>query len=283
MLDPRREGDVTASDVAAICGECAFQNRRSVLYKKALKLRGEDTPATLHGRTLEPTALRRFVEETGATVLEYPCEYKKHPIYNWFGGTRDAVVKTVSGDVVVVEIKCPISRPIKDEVPMHYVGQVQSYLALAPEMPYALFVQYKPAGPRSKEKLQITRVNRDPRYMDVRLPSLKRFWDELQLWSAYVERVVVVIQRAWRYHRSKAAAAEAAKNCMVARLRCANLVGKLAGFCRKRDVSRGMLVPPPFAETGYSIIDDDTDARPAFQAMPPQARRPKHSSNIYVM
>lgn len=285
-LDPRREGDVTASDVPAICGECPFQTKRSVLYKKALKLRGPDTPATLHGRTNEHIALRKFCERTGATVVEYPCGYKKHKVYNWLGGTMDAIVKTKDGEVVVVEIKCPISRPITDEVPVHYIGQVQTYLAIENECPYALFVQYKPAGKRALEKLQITRVDRDVEYMRLRLPGLKRFWDQLQLWSAFTQTIVTVIQRAWRTYMRKKATDAAARSSMVARLKCAKTVGKMAGFCRTRDAQRGMIVPPPssFNPDGQLVnYVDSQDVIPAHRPQPPEAKRPRKGDHIYVI
>jgi predicted phage-related endonuclease len=279
-LDPRRETDVTASDVPAICGECPFQTRRSVLYKKSLRLRSVDTEFTLHGRTYEPIALRKFCEKTGAHVLEYPCGYKRNRVYTWLGGTKDAKVRMPNGDVVVVEIKCPPKRPIKDEVPIHYIGQVQTYLFLEEDAIYALFVQYKPAGPRSVEKLQITKVERDDNYMARRLPSLKKFWNELQMWTAYVDRVVTVMQRAWRTYRSKKATDTAAKNYMAMRLKCAHTVGKMAGFCRTRDAQANMVVPKPLDGDACYVVSEDVVAKFRRGArMPPEAKRARHASN----
>lgn len=273
VLDPRREGDVTASDVPAICGECPYQTRRSVLFKKALRIRVADTPAMLHGRVHEPIALRKFCEQSGAQVVEYPCGYRKHAVYKWLGGTMDALVKMPTGETIVVEIKCPPKRTIKDEVPIHYLGQVQTYLFIQSEAPYALFVQYKPAGPRSKEKLQITRVERDPSYIALRLPSLKRFWDELQMWTAYTARVVTVIQRAWRSRKSTSL-----PQGMQARLKCAKIVGKMAGFCTTRDAQQGMLVPPSAMAEGqvnYVESEDLEERKKKWQPLPPEAKKPR--------
>jgi putative phage-type endonuclease len=284
VLDPRRDTDVTASDIPAICGECPFQNRHSVLFKKALRLKSQDNPATLHGRTHEPTALDKFCKATNAKVIEYPCQYKRDVTYMWLGGTKDAKVRMPNGDVVVVEIKCPISRPIKDEVPAHYVGQVQTYLYIEKDALYALFVQYKPAGVHSSEKLQITKVERDSLYMDIRLPSLKRFWDELQLWTAYVDRIVTVLQRAWRCYRSKKAADAAAKQCMVTRLKCAKTVGKIAGFCRTRDAQRGMNVPPDIPHGEYIVQDGGIDnIAPRYYHRPASKRRRFSNDSIFIV
>jgi putative phage-type endonuclease len=286
-LDARRATDVTASNVSAICGECPFRTRRGALYTQALRLHGDDTPATIHGRVHEPTALRRFCEETGAVVVEYPCGYVRHSTYAWLGGTMDAKVKLTNGDIVIIEIKCPISRQIKDEVPMHYVGQVQTYLYLMPDCEYLLFVQYKPAGPRSKEKLQITRVERDPDYMALRMPGLKRYWDELQMWMAYVDRIVTVLQRAWRSYRAKRGVVVAARDSMRMRLKCARMVGKMAGFCRVRDaqMAPGIAVPKPRENDGTTTFVESFD-RPVYKhgcAAPPEAKRPRRTAGSLLI
>ena len=283
VLDPRREGDVTASDVPAICGECPYKTRRSVLFGKALRLRSVDTPIMMHGRVHEPIALRRFCEESGAQVVEYPCGYRKHAVYKWLGGTMDAIVKMPTGETIVIEIKCPPKRVIKDEVPIHYLGQVQTYLAILSDAPYALFVQYKPAGPRSKEKLQITRVERDQGYMALRLPALKRFWDELQLWTAYTNRIVTVIQRAWRSYRSNKNTADAARQSMRARLKCAKIVGKMAGFCKTRDAQQGMYVPPSTMEGQINYVESEDLERKKYEVQPPEAKRPRKGGPCLVL
>lgn len=129
-LDPRRDFDVTASDVPTICGECPYSNRRSVLYKKSLRLRSVDTPATLHGRQHEPIAIKKFCEKTGAKVELDGAQsvYKKHPVYTWLGGTVDGIATFPDGKRMILEVKCPISRTIKgDEIPIHYIGQVLLY------------------------------------------------------------------------------------------------------------------------------------------------------------
>ena len=286
VLDPRRDDDVTASNVPAICGECAFQTKKSVLYKMALRLRSEDNPACAHGRFFEPIAMKKFCEKTGATIIEYPCEYQRHRKYTWLGGTKDGKVKMPNGDVVVVEIKCPVSRPIKDEVPLHYMGQVQTYLYIEEECPYALFVQFKPSGPRSVEKLQITKVERDPGYMALRMPALKRFWDDLQMWKAYVDRIVTVMQRAWRSYLLRKSTDNAAKASMAMRLKCARIVGKIAGFCKTKRAQVGMLVPQPNdGLTSFIDLEDDSRHFTGYRnrVRAPESKRPRLASGqIFV-
>lgn len=191
-LDPRRSGDITASDVPAICGESPWQTKASVGDKKIYKLQSPDTEATLHGKRFEPVAIARFCRETGATV-EYPG-YINHSTIKWLGGTVDGIATYPNGHRVVIEVKCPISRKIKDEVPMHYEGQLQTYMEIL-DMTHCIFIQYKPGGPRSAEQFSITDVPRDPDYIRLRLPLLRRFWEEFTVRAAFVNRVVTAVKR----------------------------------------------------------------------------------------
>jgi putative phage-type endonuclease len=162
-LDPRREYDVTASDIPSICGECPYASRRSVLFKKSLKLRSPDTAATLHGKQYEPIAIQKFIEKTGAKVelSGGDAQYKKHSVYTWLGGTVDGIATYPDGRRLILEVKCPISRQIKgDCIPIHYIGQVQTYMFLY-DMDCCAFVQYRPPRPRTPEQLQITYIDRD--------------------------------------------------------------------------------------------------------------------------
>lgn len=262
-LDPRRAGIVTGSNVAAICGENPWSSRRAVLYKMSLRLPSIDTPDTLRGKQNEEKAFRAFCEKEGAECVEYPGRFRTHPVYEWLGGTIDGLARMPDGRVVLVEIKVP-RRIHSDGLPLQYVGQVQTYLHVwADTVDRCAFVQMRVAGPRTPEQLDVQWVDRDDRYLALRLPHLLAFWRELMLWSAFTERVVTVIQRAWRSYRARRAASLAAKSCMVGRLRCARIVGKLAGFCRVRELAPAE--PPAAAQQAFAVVDDGTRPEPAWK------------------
>lgn len=149
------------------------------MFKKSLKLRSVDTEATLHGRHYEPTAISKFCEKTGAKVelSGKDSEYKKHSVYSWLGGTVDGIATFPDGKRMILEVKCPLTRSIKDgAIPIHYIGQVcclitfilktlkqvQTYMFIY-DMDCCVFVQYRPAGVRRPEQLQITYITRDPK------------------------------------------------------------------------------------------------------------------------
>jgi hypothetical protein len=266
-LDPRRASYVTGSDVPAICGENGFPgaNWSGVMRKKVLKLPHEDTPATLWGKQHEPIAIADFCATYDATPTY--LGFVLHKKYGWFGGTVDAIVcfnsdvkipyttstssrtKTddssggggvtmKAGSKAVLEVKCPKSRYIREgEMPGQYIGQLQSYLEIC-DMENGIFLDYRPAGPRSAKKMMVLHVKRDRVYMSLRLPYLKKWWDEFNATSAYVNAVVTCIQRTWKCYlaRKRMNTAIDVLRATTGRMGCANTIGKIAGFLKKKEV-----------------------------------------------
>lgn len=272
MLDPRRDYDVTSSDVPAICGESPWGSKRSVMYKKIFKIRSPDTEATLHGKKYEPVAIEKFSQRTGARVEHPP--YTHHRTYHWLGGTLDGIAVMPDGSRAILEVKCPISRKILDEVPTHYIGQVQSYMEIF-DLDLCLFVQYRPAGLRRPEEFSITRIPRDRAYMNARLPTLRSFWGQLTITSAFANRVVIVLQRAWRAYRATKALKNAIKKLSVARdiLHAGCYAARFHGFVRRREIS------------GYELPQSD-NGRLLYVEIPIKAAmvRPERvSGTCYVM
>lgn len=98
--------------------------------------------------------------------------------------------------------------------------------------------------------------------MALRLPRLKVFWNEMVMWTAYTERVITVIQRAWRYYLARKAVVGAAKISMISRLRCAKMVGKMSGFIKTRDIQQSVMTPPANSETRATFYIESEDITP---------------------
>lgn len=196
-LDPDRINCLTGSEMASILGENPFpdQGPLDVMFKKKFHVFFEGNEATKHGQKYEPVALRKFLDRSGAKLE--PSSYERSSDYPWISGTVDALVTTVDGRRAVVEIKCPLHRPIpkdgQQKYPQYYYAQMQTYMQLT-DREVCLFVQYKPEMPTPKgrkmkpEQLDVCEVPRDRAYIYERLPRLKRFWDELFVWRRSVER-----------------------------------------------------------------------------------------------
>lgn len=186
ILDPKRSFNVTASDIAAICGENPYENPTGVMTKKMFKIRTPDNENTAHGRKYEPIAISMLKGKIidGSKVKNvYYVNYLNHHKYTWLGGTLDGIVELEDGRVMVLEVKCPLKRRIISGVmPAYYMSQIQTYMFIT-GLNVTIFLQYRPVlGLRGKEKLDIILVKADPSYIPMRLPTLKGFRDKMVIW-----------------------------------------------------------------------------------------------------
>jgi putative phage-type endonuclease len=161
-----RQGMLTASDVATALGENHFEKPSDLILKKCgfgKVFKGND--ATRHGEKYEPIARDIYERHTGERVHEFGLV--QHPVHNWLGGSPDGI--TESG--ILIEIKCPVSRKIKNEVPVHYMAQLQILMEIL-DLDICDFIQYRP----EPYKFVVTRVNRSKDWFSERLPILDDFW-----------------------------------------------------------------------------------------------------------
>lgn len=190
MLDPRRRCNVTASDIASICGENPYETPHSVLMKKMLHITNFDNENTRHGKKYEPVAIGIVSTMTidGSKVKAvYYVTYMNHPTYQWIGGTLDGIIELMDGRVFVLEVKCPLKRRIEPgTMPAYYMSQIQTYMYIT-GLHACVFMQYKPRmTARTKERVDLLLVRRDDQYMPLRLPLLKEFRDKMLI-AAYIQ------------------------------------------------------------------------------------------------
>ena len=105
----------------------AYENKTDYIIKKCKAFYGEnvfsDNVYTLWGKKYEDVALNLYKKLKNKKVYEFGL--LKHPRLNWLGASPDGITE----DGVMLEIKCPYSRKIKDTVPpLHYYIQVQLQL-----------------------------------------------------------------------------------------------------------------------------------------------------------
>lgn len=168
---------LTASDAATAIGVNKYQTPHDLLLKKCgvgEKFTGNE--ATRHGEKYEDEARIVYEERYGEVVHEIGlCP---HPVHQWLGGSPDGV--TESGKLV--EIKCPMSREIKPEVPSHYMPQLQLCMEIL-DLESCDFIQYKPAEfnwPKPEEFV-VVHVKRDRGWFEKYLPVMREFWEKV-LW-----------------------------------------------------------------------------------------------------
>lgn len=165
---------LTASDAATAIGDNPYEKPHDLLLKKCGFNKFNGNFATSHGNKYEDEARDIYCAKYGEVCHEiglYP-----HPEHDWLGGSPDGI--TESGKLV--EIKCPLSREIKPEVPKHYMPQLQLLMEIL-NLEECDFIQYKPeeiTWPKNSEFV-VVNVKRDREWFKEKLPIFREFWEKV--------------------------------------------------------------------------------------------------------
>ena len=105
----------------------AYDDLNEYIIKKCKSFYGEnvfkDSVYTLWGKKYEPIAVNLYKKVKNTDVYDFGL--LKHPYLSWLGASPDGITP----DGVMLEIKCPYSRKIKEGyIPFHYYCQVQIQL-----------------------------------------------------------------------------------------------------------------------------------------------------------
>lgn len=120
-----RETLVTASDLQKLldCGAQAYCRKKAEMAGMWDYLGKQ--PAIRWGKKFEPVAAEIYGRRTGAAVHDFGLLL--HPDIPGFGASPDGI----TGDGVMLEIKCPYSRKLAGPVPPAYYAQIQGQLDTA--------------------------------------------------------------------------------------------------------------------------------------------------------
>jgi len=169
-----RKNMLTASDVAAAIGENPYQSRNQLLNRKTETTEAEFTGnfATIHGNKYEDEARLLFGKLYNLDTWEVGLF--RHNEYKWLGGSPDGI----ASDGSLIEIKCPIKREIKHEIPKYYYPQVQICMEVL-DIENCYFIQYKPENIYQDALLDVMKIPRSKEWFKEMYPKLKGFWDEV--------------------------------------------------------------------------------------------------------
>jgi putative phage-type endonuclease len=167
-----REGMLTASDAATALGLNPYERPKDLLMKKCGLKQFNGNAATMHGNKYEDEA--RDIYCLKYNEVAHEIGLRPHPEHQWLGGSPDGI--TESGKLL--EIKCPLRREIKEEVPVYYMPQLQLLMEIL-DLDQCDFIQYKPAemtwpGP---SEFVVVHVLRDRQWFRDALPVFRAFWD----------------------------------------------------------------------------------------------------------
>lgn len=119
---------ITASEVSKVWQTPA--SRMEVLLKKLdppVAPSGNPIPALIWGTRFEAVAKYLYEKETQCMIYDVGCCV--HPVHSFLGASPDGLIVPNGDDPKrygrLVEFKCPMSRPLKDKIPVEYVHQMQ--------------------------------------------------------------------------------------------------------------------------------------------------------------
>ena len=169
----KRKGMVTASDFPTVLNENPYKTRRALLKQKlgykAYQFSGN--AATEYGNRMEDVAAEVYAKRYNTHLLWFGLV--THDEIPWFGGSPDRVTP----DGILLEIKCPFRRQIKDEVPGHYMAQIQGLMHIL-DLNLCHFVQFRPETDWTPEEFSVVCVQRDEAWLPLSMPKFKDFRDE---------------------------------------------------------------------------------------------------------
>jgi putative phage-type endonuclease len=163
----QRKGFLTASDVGAVLGNCIFKNKKTVLGQKTGTISPEfQTVAMKHGTDTEPEAREIYEQLTGNKVIQFGLLSGSESCH-----FLAASVDGITTDGIVVEIKCPYSREIKQgQIPEYYQDQIQTQLEVV-GLDTAHYFEY--SSSTGETNLVVVKRNKD--WMNIQ--TRRKLWD----------------------------------------------------------------------------------------------------------
>jgi hypothetical protein len=122
--------------------------------------------ATEYGIRHEPDALAAYCRQTDRDVEQ--VGFMVHPTIDWMGGSPDGLVIDR-----VVEFKCPFSGEVYEDVPSHYMAQVQGLMQVT-DLPRCDLAVWTP------DRLRVFTIERSADYWRWMYPKLAEFWTYVQ-------------------------------------------------------------------------------------------------------
>ena len=210
-----RKQMLTASDLAAAIGENPYERPYNLLLKKCgLGPVFTGNACTEYGAALEDTVVEKFCQKYG--WRHFDAGLLRHPTIDFLGGSPDGLLSSDDGTrFAILEIKCPLVKDIKDEVPPYYFPQIQLCMQIC-KAERCFFVQYRPESIWQQEEFSVLDVPRDDAWFEKILPVAEDFWKQVLYHRANggVELIAKMESRK-RKRKSPGLEVTTGSNCMI--------------------------------------------------------------------
>ena len=183
-----RENMITASDIASVLGVNPYKSRQALLKNKVDPPEYVSNFATIHGNKYEDEA--RFLFGKLYNLETWDVGLFRHNEYKWIGGSPDGI----ASDGSLLEIKCPVKREIKHEIPVYYYPQVQICMEVL-DIPKCYFIQYKPETLYNNGIIDVLEVYRNKEWFAESYPVIETFWNDVLYYRENPEKLPRPVRR----------------------------------------------------------------------------------------
>jgi len=192
----QRSGKLTSSDAGTVLGLNPYGYPAEVFFKKCgYPTEFTGNVATLHGQKYETEAIEKYSSIMNMTNYEFGLidysalesmrtkvkDYDLNYDLSFLAGSPDGVaVDHDTGDLVLIEVKCPYRRKIKfGYIPEYYYPQVQLNMLIL-DLYVSDFIEYIPAKApplyHREASMNIVRIYRSDKWLSENIPKLVTFW-----------------------------------------------------------------------------------------------------------
>ena len=121
----QRNKNLSGTDMGIIIGANSSVNCQDLIERKKNNFSISDNKYLRHGRKYEPVAIELLEKKLDVNIQE--IGYITSEDYENFGATPDGIT-IYNNEIVLVEIKCPLSRKISGIISLAYYAQIQMQL-----------------------------------------------------------------------------------------------------------------------------------------------------------
>lgn len=199
----QRKNKLTSSDSATALDINPYQPQFELLLKKCgygPEFTGSES--TFHGEKYETEAIQKYEKLFGKINYEFglinyidinPIRKKIYDFnydLSFLAGSPDGIsVDKRTGDLVMLEVKCPLRRKLKyGYCPDYYMSQVQLNMFIL-DIDKADYIEYIPLNTytfrNNEPKMNVVRIYRDDEWIRINIPKLISFWEQVLYWKKY--------------------------------------------------------------------------------------------------
>lgn len=193
----QRKGKLTSSDSATALDINPYQKQFDLLLKKCgFYPDFEGSEATFHGEKYETEAIEKYEKLLNKTNFEFglisyndinpirQTSYNFNYDLNFLAGSPDGIaIDNHTNELIMLEVKCPISRKIKyGYCPNYYMSQIQLNMFIL-DIQKSDYIEYLPDNHPNGPCMNIVRIYRNEKWIQENIPKLINFWESVLFWK----------------------------------------------------------------------------------------------------